>query len=511
VIGDQQLVADQLDLLADAGIVEPLGLAQGTYRFRHALMRDAAYETQVLDVRRRTHAAVAEVLTARGAEPALIAQHLDLAGAGDRAAPHYLDAAWAEQGRGAHAEATKLVSRAIDLLDALPGSDDRDLGELSARMLRGLTVSSMHGYAAPEVQADHRRAQALATRLGRPEVLPALIAIWGYWLTSGRLTTARGVLDQLTAMVGEPAFSWFEPEVEALAGIHEFHRGNIPRAQEHLERALAGFAARPAEQRVSPVWPLPNDPISGTASVLAAVSAVRGELDATERWQQESLRRAEEIGYPRGPSSVAFAKASYGAWIHRFLGDDEGAARLGVDAVAIGQEHGYAFWTAYGAVWAGTDTPGTPPDREFLERILAALLLMGHQAFRASHLAFLARLDEAAGDAARADEHLAEAFAAARRSGEDLHLPELLRQRARALLARGGDAGQAVADLTEAVHIATRQGARVSRLRAAVDLARLPSKGRPEGWRTLLSEARADMPLSGAIPEAAAADELLAI
>jgi class 3 adenylate cyclase/tetratricopeptide (TPR) repeat protein len=509
VIGDEQAVADQLDLLTDAGIVEPLGLAQGTYRFRHALMRDAAYETQVLDVRRRTHAAVAEVFAARGAEPALIAQHLDLAGAGDRAAARYIDAAWAEQGRGAHAEATKLVSRAIELLDALPGSDDRDLGELSARMLRGLTVSAMHGYSAAEVQADHRRAQALATRLGRVEVLPALIAIWGYWLTSGQLTTARGVLDQLTAMVQEPAFSWFEPEVAALAGIHEFHRGNIPEAQEHLERALAGFAARPAEQRVSPVWPLPNDPISGAASVLAAVSAARGDLDAAERWQQESLRRAEEIGYPRGPSSVAFAKASYGAWIRRFLGDDEAAARLGVDAVAIGQEHGYAFWTAYGAVWAATDRPGGPPDREFLEQTLSVLLLMGHQAFRASHLAFLARLDEAAGDSGRADEHLAEAFAAARRSGEDLHLPELLRQRARAALTRGGDTEQAVADLTEAVRIATRQGARVSRLRAAVDLARLPAARRPEGWRPTLAEARADMPPSVGIPEVEAADGLL--
>ena len=34
------------------GIIEPGDPAAGTYRFRHALMRDAAYETQVLDVRR---------------------------------------------------------------------------------------------------------------------------------------------------------------------------------------------------------------------------------------------------------------------------------------------------------------------------------------------------------------------------------------------------------------------------------------------------------------------------
>src|SRR3954470_2411724 len=227
VIGDEDTVAEQLKLLADQGIVEPAGPVVGTYRFRHALMRDAAYETQVLDVRRETHDRVAEALTLRGAEPALIAEHLDLAGAAERAAGLYLVAARAQHARGAHTEATKLLSRALELLENLPESDDRDLDELVARMLRGLSVSSMHGYAAPMVQSDHRRAEALAARLGRPEVLPSLIALWGYWLTSGALTTARGLVDRLTDMVQQDAFSWFEPEVESCAGFLDLHQGRL--------------------------------------------------------------------------------------------------------------------------------------------------------------------------------------------------------------------------------------------------------------------------------------------
>ena len=71
-------------------------------------------------------------------------------------------------------------------------------------MLRALSVSSMQGYAAHDVQVDHRRAEELAKRLGtRPEVLPSLIAIWAYWLTSGDLPTARGLIDRLTDMVGQ--------------------------------------------------------------------------------------------------------------------------------------------------------------------------------------------------------------------------------------------------------------------------------------------------------------------
>ncbi|MGY1726450.1 ATP-binding protein [Geodermatophilus sp. SYSU D01062] len=507
-VGDPDVVAEQMTVLADLGVVEPAGLATGAYRFRHALMRDAAYETQVLDVRRRTHAAVAEALAARGAEPALIAQHLDLAGAAMPAAGRYVEAAQSEQARGAHAEAARLLTRALELVAPLPPSEDRDAAELGARMLRGLSRSAMRGYADPEVESDYRRAQELATRLGRPEALPALIALWAYWLTSGRLTTGRGVLDQLTAMVREPAFAAFGPELDAVTGVHEFYRGHLVTAQEHLERALAGFAARPAGRPVSPIWPLPNDPVSGVAAALAAVLTARGEVAEGERVQQQAVRGAEALGPPHGPYSRAFARVAWGAWVRRLLGDDGEARRLGQEAVAIGREHGYALWTALGSAWAATGTPGGAPDRVFLEESLAALELIGQRAFAACHLALLARLDEEAGEPDRADEHLAAAFAAARDSGEDLHLPELLRQRARSTLARGGDPARAAADLTEALWTATAQGARLSRLRAALDLARLPAEVRPEDWRTLVAEARADLPATTVTPETAAADAL---
>ena len=62
-----------------------------------------------------------------------------------------------------------------------------------------------------------------------------------------------------------------------------------------------------------------------------------------------------------------------------------------------------------GALWVATATPGGPPDRAFLEQTLTSVLQMGQRAFRGTHLAFLARLDAAAGDLDRADEHLADA------------------------------------------------------------------------------------------------------
>jgi hypothetical protein len=389
-------------------------------------------------------------------------------------------------------------------------SEDRDFRELTARMLRASSVSSMQGYAAPAVQSDHRRAQVLATRLGaRPEVLPSLMAIWSYWLVHGDPVTTRGLIDRLMGMVQQDVFSWFQPEVEACAGWQEFYGGHFALARDHLERGMAGFLPRPSDQTVSPFWPLPNDPIAVSLIALACVSTVQGEPAQAEQWELKAVQRAEEIGFPRGPFSLAFVK-TFAAWNRRFMGDHEDSWRLGAEVVAIGKEHGYALWTALGSAYTPPAEPGGPEHREFLAQIIAALRLMGQESFAAANLGYLAQLHAAAGEAAQALELVGEALEVVETTGEYLHLPELLRQRAVYSLADGRDADTAIADLTEAVRVATEQGAWVARLRAAVELARVPLVSRPDDWRTVLAEARGDLPRNLATSDAAAADDLLA-
>jgi class 3 adenylate cyclase len=508
VIGDEAAVEGQLELLVDEGIVEPATTA-GTYRFRHALMRDAAYETQVLDVRRNTHAAVADVMIAAGREPALVATHLDLAGLGDRAAFQYVVAAQASQARGAHTQATQLISRALELYDAMPASQERDLAELGARMLRVLSVSSIRGYAAPEVESDHDRAQALAEALGdRPEVLPAVVGIYAYRLINGDVATAQVLTDRLLAMTSGPEFSWFQPEVDDCAGFAQLYQGHLEAAQGYFERSVAGFEARPSEAEVvSPHWPLPNDPLAAAKIGLACVATLRADPEAAARYEREALQRAEAMGFPRGPFTVGFVK-TYAAWIRQFRGEYEAARRLAADVVEVGQKHGYAFWVALGSAYLA-GPPGGAPDRTFLEGTVDTLRMMGHEAFLASMLASLSRMSAQEGDLERSYEQINDAFQVALKTGELLHVPEIVRQRAAVSRARGGEPEDTVADLVAAVEVATEQGARVSRLRAALDLARLPDEYRPENWMATLAAARRDLPEAFTSTETEAADLLL--
>jgi hypothetical protein len=130
-------------------------------------MRDAAYETQVLDVRRETHAAVADALAARGAEPALIAAHLAFAGAAERAVALYLEAARSEQRRGAHLETVMLVSRALELAGGPAGVGRPRAHRALRRMARGPSLSSLaRGGHADNVVPDLIEAVRLATERG---------------------------------------------------------------------------------------------------------------------------------------------------------------------------------------------------------------------------------------------------------------------------------------------------------------------------------------------------------
>ena len=505
-IGDEERVRDQIEVLVDEGIIEP-GPTGDTYRFRHALMRDAAYETQVLDVRSETHRRLAEVLVAQEAEPAVIAEHLDRGGQPEQALALYLMAGQSEQARGAHKEATRLLSRALELVEQVRPGEDRDLQELTLRMLRALSVSSMRGYAAPEVQEDHRAAERLAARLeSRPEVLPSLIAIWAYWLTSGDLASARGLIDRLETLVQRPGFGWFEPEVAGSAGWLDFYQGDLESARMHLEKAMAGFEDRGEEEKVSPFWPLPNDPIAVSEIALACVSVMEGDMAAGARWEEAAVRRAQEIGFPRGPFSLAFVK-TYAAWIRRYLGDHEAARLLGAEVVGIGQSYGYAYWMLLGSSYVSSGSPGGEPDKEFIEQTIENLRLLGQEAFAASNLAYLAVVHSEEGDPERSVSLIDEALEVVHKTGEHLHLPELLRNRTRYALAAGERSERVVEDLGQAIEIADRQGARLARLRAAVDLARLPEELRPSDWDEVLRSAVDDLP--GPVPEAETAGAIL--
>ena len=185
---------------------------------------------------------------------------------------------------------------------------------------------------------------------------------------------------------------------------------------------MTGFNARPFDQIVSPFWPLPNDPVAVSEIALACVSAIQGDLEEADRWQVGAIRRSEEVGFPRGPFSLAFVK-TYAAWIQRFLGDHDKARLLGAEVVGIGQSYGYAYWMLLGSSYVAAGRPGGAPERGFLEDTIANIRLLGQEAFVASNLSYLAILSHEDGLVEEALSLVEEALDVVAKTGECLHLP----------------------------------------------------------------------------------------
>jgi predicted ATPase len=152
-----------LSRLEDADLIERVSeFRLGRYRFRHDLMRDTAYETQVLPRRQKTHRSVAELLAASATAPgdlAVVAQHWDLAGDVAQSVPAYMAAAQAAQSTASHTEARQLLDRAQELTSTVPEGDDRDLAELMIRAQRTISTSSLYGYGYPDVFEDYTIAE----------------------------------------------------------------------------------------------------------------------------------------------------------------------------------------------------------------------------------------------------------------------------------------------------------------------------------------------------------------
>jgi tetratricopeptide (TPR) repeat protein len=166
------------------------------YRFRHALMRDAAYSMLVEGDRTAAHRAAGSFLEATGEhDPMILAQHFALGQDGARAGAHYARAAEQAQTRG---DASAVIARA-EMAVA------QDVPEhVRARMLA--LIAEELGW-----KEDFKSAGAVAAevlRLSPPGSVPwatAIAPLTFSLLLRGQRGAADEILDQVCAIVPERA------------------------------------------------------------------------------------------------------------------------------------------------------------------------------------------------------------------------------------------------------------------------------------------------------------------
>src|ERR1700733_13589433 len=168
---DEGALRSSLERLAEADIlfVEGDG-AQATYRFKHALIQDAAYDSLLKSRRQALHAQAAEILSESASpEPEAIAHHFTQAGLDDQAIEWWGKAGDLALRRSAFQEAISHLGKAIAMADKAAGAASRpDAGDATASRQRvklqadySEAVMYYKGFSSEETRAAWARAAEL--------------------------------------------------------------------------------------------------------------------------------------------------------------------------------------------------------------------------------------------------------------------------------------------------------------------------------------------------------------
>ena len=473
---------EQLEIGLDQLVASELVFRRGSppdasYSFKHALVKDAAYQSLLKSRRQQLHARLAQVFEERfpavvETQPELIAYHLTEAGLDARAADAWARAGRAALGRSAMREAANSLSRAVRLLRGMPSSPDRQRLELELLGGLGVALTNTLGPGSSEAQAAHERAAHLSQELGdREGRFRARWNLWRVYNVRAEFASAVVVGDALLAEAQADGDADHEVQARHALWSSRIYCGDLETACHHVDRMLALYEVdRHGTQALTFGG---HDARECGLSNGANALFLLGYPERALARNAEGMAHALTLGQPQ----VVAHALSWGAILLQLAGEFEELDRRTTLAARLAEERELAIYypearilAAWRAVREEQDHRAAADMRNFLNRRAA----MGTAFVQTYFLMLLAdawlrlgRLDEA-------QSVLEEGLARADATGEHFCTAELHRLRARACLARDAhDVRGAEAALDAALAAARQQSSRIFELRAACDVARL--------------------------------------
>ncbi|MFT7592779.1 MAG: putative ATPase/class 3 adenylate cyclase [Paracoccaceae bacterium] len=235
-----------LDGLIGAELIYRRGLPpEATYLFKHALVRDAAYESQLKEKRRAIHARILKALEADpDIAPEVLATHAEAANLTDRAIDLWETAGRAAIARPAFKEGISNLRRAIALINPTVESGERQVVEraLALQVQLGMACLQGVGYAADETKTEMERALVLADLIGdTPLRFDVVFALW-----AGRYVRAEHSKalpwSQVLLDVAEKSGDTTELVLaNRTQGVFSLMSGRLAEAQRFLDKSLAFY------------------------------------------------------------------------------------------------------------------------------------------------------------------------------------------------------------------------------------------------------------------------------
>ena len=393
--------------LVEAELIFSSGAPQdGQYTFKHALVRDAAYESLLKAKRQQIHERLVSALEASpDTPPEILAFHAMQAGLTEKAIGGWQKAGAQAIARPAYKEAIAHLSQALHLAEQM--GDSRVW--LERRLLILLTLGQasipLRGYGHSQTVAAFTRAQELVGAMSdAPHRFSVFYAVWVGLFIRGehdngleaadnmmREAERDGNNSHLITALRSLAMSQVSTGAPTLA-IESFDRGAL------LSGSLRG---RSREERIALADRFSTEPDIATGFHLGLGLWSLGRIDAARSVVAEALASARALGHVH---TLCHALA-YSGVIAAFDRRVEEALGLSAETIDFAGRHELEMWKGYGsiihahALWLNADRQGAvrlmESGFEWLTKTQTGHSVPVHQAVHACVLASLHRFDEA--------------------------------------------------------------------------------------------------------------------
>jgi tetratricopeptide (TPR) repeat protein len=437
---DDPVLQSALDRLVSADLLIAEGAGrEANYRFKHALIQDAAYDSLLKSRRLALHCHAADVLRddpeRAEAEPEIIAHHFTQAGIDDLAIEWWGKAGDQALRRSAFQEAIAHLGKAIAMADkAANGKPEGESGERrQLHVAYGNALFQARGYGARETTNAFARARESAA--GEKDAADRLATDYGMWVGSfarGELPTMRRYAATFLGDVEATPESPAAGVAHRIAGDTHWFAGEYREAQDHLERALSLFRSGR------------DDDLAFQFGTDAGVMAMLWL--AMVLWPLGDTRRATSLvgdAEARIAGLTHIGTRASGRWnaamFELMRGDLSRATPNAIELAQLSREHDLPMWRAYGVFLAGLTSAQSDASEGGFEDMRRGIELLREQnnpVFDGLVKIALAEAEALAGNADRAVAVLDEALATSERIGHHSYDAELHRVRGEMLLKR---------------------------------------------------------------------------
>jgi class 3 adenylate cyclase/tetratricopeptide (TPR) repeat protein len=468
-----------LTKLSDAELIYARGLPpEATYQFKHALIRDTAYDALLKSRRRELHRLVAQTIDKRFAalrgQPEILAHHWTEAGETELAIIQWSKAGKAAAARNAFREAQQSYQLALAQLSLLPESHEREARELQLLQSLYSVLFLTRGWAAPETVAAAERAQMLAEKCGNlRQLIFSMLRRCGQAFFAGELRMAGTLADQAFELAQRERSSTVLAYAHYLQVLIRSNRGDLANAEKYFAAGLQFFD--------DPVFRRDGTDVFANGAYCAWVA---GRVNIA----RERMTNAAAAVNSTSPYDRSLADMS-AAWLHTLILENEEAEIVAARALELSEKHEIASLAAlsrcllaHAQAQLGRPTDGI----ELTRRGIAELLDTGSRNVLSFCTTLLAVAQQRAG---ALDDALETAEKALEVTPEMLvYRPDTLRVRGQIRLAKG-QVELAEADFRDSISLAKSMGAKAWELRTAMSWARLlASQGRRKEAHEILAE-----------------------